>query len=130
MELNQVTLPARDLGRSVEFYRRFGLTLIVYSPADDYARFEIPGGNSTLSLHVESEATRGPSVQIYFETLDPEARLARLAEQGIHPVEPLEKKSWLWTEAWFSDPAGNRIALYSAGENRKNPPWRVRDDRS
>ena len=34
-------------------------------------------------------------------------------------------KSWLWREAILVDPAGNRICLYRAGENRKYPPWRV-----
>ena len=29
---------------------------------------------------------------------------------------------------WYlRDPAGNRITLYHAGENRLNPPWRVKD---
>lgn len=130
MDLNQVTLAALDLDRSVDFYRRFGLKLIVYSPENRYARFEIPGGNSTLSLHVEPEVPGAASAHIYFESADPGARVADLAERGIEPVEALEEKPWLWTEAWFEDPAGNRIAIYAAGENRKNPPWRLRDDPS
>ena len=27
--------------------------------------------------------------------------------------------------AYLRDPAGNLICLFWAGENRKNPPWRV-----
>jgi len=32
----------------------------------------------------------------------------------------------LWREAELFDPGGNRILLYFAGQNRINPPWRIR----
>ena len=32
---------------------------------------------------------------------------------------------WLWREARLKDPAGNVLCLFHAGENRKNPPWRI-----
>jgi hydroxymethylpyrimidine/phosphomethylpyrimidine kinase len=35
--------------------------------------------------------------------------------------------SYLWRVARLRDPAGNRIQLYHAGENRRFPPWRVKD---
>ena len=129
IDLNQVTLPAADIRRSIEFYQRFGLQLIVDSPENQYARFEIPGSDATLSIHVQPEGAgervREPNVHVYFETTDPEAAVARLGEVGIEPIEPLEDKPWLWREAWYVDPAGNRLCIYFAGENRKNPPWRV-----
>ncbi|MEM7380928.1 MAG: VOC family protein, partial [Bacteroidota bacterium] len=34
-------------------------------------------------------------------------------------------QSWLWREARLKDPDGNTLILYHAGENRKNPPWRI-----
>jgi len=34
---------------------------------------------------------------------------------------------WLWREAWLYDVDGNKLILYSAGENRLNPPWRMRE---
>jgi catechol 2,3-dioxygenase-like lactoylglutathione lyase family enzyme len=126
VELNQVTLPALDLTESIDYYTRFGLKLIVDSPEDRYARFEIPGGASTLSLHVVDRRVREPAPHISFETAQPEQRVAELAARGIEPVEPLEVKSWLWREAWYVDPAGNRLCIYFAGENRRNPPWRVK----
>ena len=43
----------------------------------------------------------------------------------IIPLGEPERKDWLWTEAWFKDPAGNRVCLYRAGKNRRFPPWRV-----
>jgi hypothetical protein len=33
---------------------------------------------------------------------------------------------WLWREARLRDPDGHRVCLYRAGQNRKNPPWRLR----
>lgn len=126
-DLNQVTLPALDLEESIDFYTRFGLEIIVNSPETQYARFEIPGSQATLSIHVEARGVRKPSVDLYFETANPDEIVSRLRERGIESIEALEDKPWLWREAWFVDPFGNRLCIYFAGENRKNPPWRVRD---
>ena len=125
LDLNQVTLPAVDLQASIDFYTRFGLKLIVDSPESNYARFEIPGCDATLSIQVLPERVREASAHVYFETSDPEAEVARLREAGLEPSEPLADKPWLWREAAYLDPAGNRLLVYQAGENRKNPPWRV-----
>lgn len=124
-DLNQVTLPARNLAESIEFYQRFGLRLIVDSPENHYARFEVPGGSATLSIQVEAAPIRGPRAAVYFEAADPDALVARLKQAGIEPDQPIEDKPWLWREAGYLDPAGNRLLVYHAGANRKNPPWRV-----
>jgi catechol 2,3-dioxygenase-like lactoylglutathione lyase family enzyme len=124
MKLNQVTVPARDLERSIDFYRTLGFTLIV--KADHYARFEIEGGESTFSLHLADADGAADGPHLYFECADLDARVAALKEAGIvfdgGPVD----QSWLWREAWLSDPAGNRLCLYWAGENRRFPPWRLK----
>ena len=49
MNLNQVTLPATNVERSADFYRRLGFTQIV-SALPRYARFECQNG-ATFSLH-------------------------------------------------------------------------------
>ena len=116
--LNQVTLPARDYRASVAFYRALGLAQCVDSPDNGYARFVSPGG-ATLSIHVEGEPG---GAALYFECLDLDAEVARLCAAGIAVGDPIEQ-SWLWREAWFADPAGNRLCLYQADENRRYPPW-------
>ena len=122
MRLNQVTVPALDVERSIAFYRALGLRLIVRSP--HYARFELPEGESTFSVHLTDDA-QGASV--YFECDDLDARVAALKAKGIvFDSDPIDQ-SWLWREAWLSDPAGVRLCLYKAGENRRYPPWRVKD---
>jgi catechol 2,3-dioxygenase-like lactoylglutathione lyase family enzyme len=124
-DLNQITLPVVDLEQAIDFYTRFGLKVIVDSPETQYARFEIPGSEATLSLHLASKRVSAPSADIYFEASNPEEVVARLRSVGIEPELPLEDKPWLWREAWYVDPSGNRLCVYFAGENRKNPPWRV-----
>ena len=63
MQLNQVTLPATDLARSVAFYQTLGLRLIVDS-VPRYARFEMPEGGATLSLHHVDAPPSGPGVTL------------------------------------------------------------------
>jgi catechol 2,3-dioxygenase-like lactoylglutathione lyase family enzyme len=121
MKLNQVTLPASDLARSIGFYETLGMILIVRN--DHYARFESPSDNSTLSLELRSDG--GDGAHIYFECNDLDARIAALKAKGVAFDSGPEDKSWLWREAWFRDPAGNRLCLYFAGDNRRFPPWRI-----
>ncbi|MGH6873253.1 MAG: GNAT family N-acetyltransferase [Rhizomicrobium sp.] len=123
LRLNQATVPALDLARSIAFYEKLGFTLIVR--ADHYARFEVGDGTDTFSLHLSGEpAVGGPS--LYFECDDLDARVAALKAEGvIFDSEPVDQ-SWLWREAWLTDPAGVKLCLYHAGENRRFPPWRLK----
>jgi hydroxymethylpyrimidine/phosphomethylpyrimidine kinase len=124
MNLNQVTLPATDYAASVDFYRTLGLRQIVDSPGR-YARFECPGG-ATLSIHVE--VGKGPGdAAICFESAELDAWVERLVAAGVEFDALPEDRRWLWREAWLRDPAGNRLVLYSTGENRRFPPWRLPD---
>lgn len=124
MDLNQITLPASDLERSVAFYRTLGLRLIVDS-VPRYARFECPGGSSTFSLHHVDDAQPSEGLTIYFECSDVDAEVARLEAAGlVFETAPVDQR-WLWREAHLLDPDGHRICLFHGGENRRNPPWRV-----
>ncbi len=115
--LNQLSVPVADYAASRNFYEELGLKLIVDSPEKPYARFEAAGG-ATLSLHGESHA-------VYFECHDLDARVAALQSVGlVFDYEPVDQ-DWGWREAWLVDPAGNRVCLFSAGENRRYPPWRI-----
>lgn len=122
LNLNQVTLPAKDYEASVAFYRRLGLRQIVAS-AGRYARFECAGG-ATLSVHVEEGRQAGDSV-VYFETDELDSWIERLLAAGIAFESEPEDQSWGWREAHLRDPAGNRLCLYRAGRYRRFPPWRI-----
>lgn len=126
MRLNQVTVACRDLDASVGFYRQLGLKLIVKSP--HYARFELPEGGSTFSLHVaDGEVPRAHAPRIYFECDDLDAEVARLKAAGLVFEHEPKMQTWLWHEAWLRDPAGNALCLYHAGDSRTHPPWRLAD---
>lgn len=127
MDLNQVTLTVDDMAAGVSFYEALGLRLIVRTH-ERYARFELPSGSTTLSLHLgERPGPGGPA--LYFEADDVDARYEALRAAGIAFDGPPEEKSWRWREAWFSDPAGNRLCLYHAGPDRRFPPWRREEGR-
>jgi len=124
MNLNQVTLPAVELGPSVSFYRRLGLRLIVEDPPR-YARFECPHGESTLSVEVSGSRAEGDGAVVYFECEDLDRTVERLRADGVAFDSLPEDKPWLWREARLRDPAGNALCLYRAGRNRRHPPWRI-----
>lgn len=122
MNLNQVTIPALDVEESAEFYRRMGFTQIVDSP--HYARFECPDGDSTFSLSQHgSPGTAG--FAIYFEEDNLDAVVDHLVKEGFEFDQMPRDERYLWREAKLRDPSGNRVILFRAGDNRKNPPWRV-----
>ena len=93
--------------------------------ADHYARFECPEGDATFSLYLGEPQSKNNSV-IYFEHKELDVLVAKLKTRGIEFVQEPTDKDYLWREAMLTDPSGNEIKLYWAGENRKNPPWRVR----
>ena len=124
MQLNQVTLPAHDVERSVAFYSGLGLRIIV-SALPRYARLECPEGGSTFSLHQVSERPAPSEAVVYFECEDLDAKVCLLQTRGYTFTQEPKDENWLWREARLQDPSGNVICLYWAGENRRHPPWRV-----
>ena len=126
MRLNQVTVPALDIERSIAFYKSLGFRLIVQ--AAHYARFEVPEGEATFSLHLTDDAKGAANgASIYFECDDLDARVAALRTKGIAFDSDPADQSWLWREAWLRDPAGVRLCLFKAGEARRYPPWRLKE---
>jgi len=123
MRLNQVTVPCTNVTASVEFYTKLGLVQIVAS--DHYARFVCPDGDTTLSVHVVDEVAEDAAPVVYFECDDLDLTVRKLESAGIVFDSQPEDQRWLWREARLRDPAGNKVCLYHAGENRLNPPWRM-----
>lgn len=122
MDLNQVTLPVRDMDAATAFYRRMGFLQIVDTP--HYARFECPKGGATFSLSLHDGEIENRSV-IYFEDEKLDELVDRLIADGFTFEQMPTDMRYLWREAVLFDPSGNKIKLYWAGENRLNPPWRV-----
>jgi uncharacterized glyoxalase superfamily protein PhnB len=107
------------------FYEKLGLKIIVDS-LPRYGRWECPDGEATLSIHTAETVPENQSVVLYFECEDLDAKVRELKDRGLNFEQEPTDQVWAWREAYLRDPAGNRICLYFAGENRKNPPWRVK----
>ena len=129
MNLNQVTIFSDKPVETVEFFKKLGLSLIVDS-LPRYARLECPDGDSTLSIQEAETRPLGSvppnSIVLYFECDDLDAEVARLKSLGLAFDEDPTDRPWLWRQAYLKDPNGNKICLFHAGDNRKNPPWRVK----
>ena len=125
MNLNQVTIYTSEPGETAEFFQKLGLRIIVDS-LPRYARLECPDGDSTLSIQHDETAEVSNNVVLYFECQDLDIAVSELKSKGLTFDEDPTDRPWLLRQAYLKDPNGNKICLFNAGENRKNPPWRVK----
>ena len=123
MRLDQVTVGSTDLDRSEAFYRTLGLSLIVKD--EHYLRFECPEGEGTFSVELVGRVPDDEQVTVYFETDDLDGTYQRLRAEEIEFEQAPADMPWLWRECRLRDPDGHRLCLFHAGENRRNPPWRL-----
>ena len=77
-----------------------------------------------IKLKVNKVAT-GNGITIYFEEDNLDKLVAALQKKGFKFTQLPKDETWLWREAHLLDPDGNRLIIYKAGKNRKNPPWRI-----
>jgi catechol 2,3-dioxygenase-like lactoylglutathione lyase family enzyme len=132
LQFNHAMVWSHDLPRALAFYQTLGFTRIVDSP--HYARLLAPAGASTLSLHLADASLQLPPsaarTSLYFEA-DSATQLdetqAQLANSGVAISLPVDQP-WGWREAHMTDPDGNPIVLYFAGQMRLDPPWKVKSD--
>jgi len=124
MNLNQVTLPVINMVEAIKFYSDLGLTQIVDTP--HYARFSCVESNATLSLSLTENNFNNGAV-IYFEHRDLDSYVEELQKKGVEFAQLPTDQRYLWREAVLLDPSNNKIKLYWAGENRLNPPWKMKD---
>jgi len=124
MNLNQITIPSLDLTKSIPFYEKLGLELIVKS-LPHYARFVCPDGGSTFSISQTDKLPIGEGVSVYFECDNLDEYVKALVDKGIAFEEMPNDKNYLWRVAKLKDLDGNQLILYYGGENRLNPPWRI-----
>lgn len=125
MNLNQITVPSLDLTKSIPFYKKLGLKLIVEA-LPYYARFECPNGDATFSIHQTEKLPQGDGILVYFECENLDEQVEQLKRNGIQfDLEPTDQ-DWLWREARLKDVDGNQLILFYGGENRLNPPWRIK----
>jgi len=124
MNLNQITVPSLDLTKSIPFYEKLGLKLIVKA-LPHYARFECPNGNATFSIHQTDKLPIGDGIYVYFECENLDEQVENIKSKGIEFDQELTDQSWLWREARLKDIDGNQLILFYGGKNRLNPPWQI-----
>jgi catechol 2,3-dioxygenase-like lactoylglutathione lyase family enzyme len=124
MNLNQVTISSLDVAKSTAFYKTLGLKLIV-DALPRYVRLECPNGDSTFSISNVEELPEGNKITLYFEVDNLSKTVYKLKEKGITFNTEITEQPWLWTDINLTDPDGHNPIIFNAGENRKNPPWRV-----
>lgn len=124
MNLNQITIPSLEVNKATEFYQKLGLYLIV-DARPRYVRFELPDGDATFSIHLVDKLPNGDGVVVYFENENLDEVVKELQQKGFEFDLLPTNQTWLWREARLKDLDGNQLIIYSAGENRKNPPWRI-----
>ena len=124
MNLNQVTIPSLDVEKATEFYKKLGLILIV-DAKPKYVRFELPDGDATFSIHKVDQLPKNNGTTIYFEDNNLDVLVKKLEDKGFEFDLLPTDQPWLWREARLKDLDENQIIIYSAGKNRKNPPWRI-----
>lgn len=124
MNLNQITIPSLNVEKATTFYKILGLHLIV-DANPRYVRFECPDGDATFSIHKVDKLPKENGITIYFKDENLDTLVEALQQKGITFTQLPIDQSWLWREAKLQDPDGNKIILFKAGENRKNPPWRI-----
>lgn len=124
MNLTHVTLIVSDFERSKAFYLALGLVPIVDTPPR-YARFGFPGGDATLSIEVTGAPPAPSRAQVYLECADVDAEAARVKSAGLVLSQEPTDTFYLWREAHLVDPDGHELRLFTAGQNRLDPPWRV-----
>lgn len=125
MNLNQITVPSVNLQKAIPFYEKLGLELIVKS-LPHYARFKCPDGGSTFSIHLTENLPKGEGIYVYFECENLDEYVNQLKENGIKFDQEPTNQTWLWREARLKDLDGNQLILFYGGENRLNPPWKLK----
>jgi len=126
MDLNHVTISSLDVPKSTEFYKMLGLKLIV-DASPRYVRLECPNGESTFSISNVEELPEGHKLTVYFEVDNLSETVSELKKKGITFSTKITEQPWLWTDVHLNDPDGHELIIYNAGENRKNPPWRIKN---
>ncbi|ROV58956.1 VOC family protein [Vibrio ponticus] len=124
MNMNQAIVAVHNMEQAVRFYTTLGLIQIVEN--DHYARFAFPDGESTFSVYLDpgKQFVECRAV-IYFEHERLDELVSTLKKKGLEFDQEPSVQPYLWKEAILTDPSGNKIKLYWAGENRLNPPWKL-----
>ena len=110
-----IEIPAGDTKAAGKFYGEAFGWKIETDPGFDYTMFEAPPGPGGGFVGTESDMYEIGQVVLYIGTDDIEATLAKIESLGGKTLMPKTEIPGVGWFAFFSDPAGNRLALYTGG---------------
>ena len=99
-----------------EFYREAFSWEIEHYPEMDYVTYEADPGPGGGFNKVDGETIKAGDVIVYIQTSDIEASLAKIESLGgktLLPTTEIPTVGWM---AFFADPTGNRVALFTGLE--------------
>lgn len=126
MNLNQITLPSRDIKESIAFYKKMGFALVAES--EEFAQFRCPEGQSYFSIEKQASGVSGSGVTVYFEIDQIDEKVEALSAQGVAFSQGVTDQPWLWREARLKDPSGNALCLYRPGQGHQLPLSSVEEE--
>ena len=110
----EIPAPQGKAKESAEFYAKTFDWKLEVAPEFNYWQFEAEGGPGGGFIEVGSEAdARINEPVIYIGTDDIEGSLALVEANGGKTVLPKTEIPGIGWFAYFTDPAGNRLALYT-----------------
>jgi predicted enzyme related to lactoylglutathione lyase len=113
-----IEIPASDTKEAATFYNSLFDWKLEHDANFDYWQFEAgegPGGGFVkIGEEGSSGVTRAGDVLIYIDTDDIEATLARAESLGAKILTPKTEIPGVGWFGVFSDPSGNRMALYTS----------------
>ncbi len=115
---NHITVPSRDLKRSIDFYSNLGMELIEFEE-DHHAHFENKDHHVIFTAY-HTEKKPSYQVNVYFEVDDIEEYELRFRESVCNPTKI---KQWQGKELHLSDPDTNTVILYQKLDDNATPPW-------
>jgi len=109
--LSHLSVHVRDLARTRRFYVEL-LGLEVLSEAPSYLRI---GGGDGFRIGLEERPARdvgAMGIELVLRVADVDAMAARLRAAGVPVTAPADQASGS-RQAWFHDPDGYRLSVYS-----------------
>ena len=116
-----IEIPAKDIAGAEKFYGELFGWNIQSDPIHNYSLFQAEGGPAGGFVTTGEEGTddgrvhyKPDSLLVYISTDDIDASLARVEELGGKTVLPKTEIPHVGWFGIFTDPTGNRIALFTA----------------
>ncbi len=113
-----VEIPAENAAAASKFYADVFGWKIDHDPNFDYYMFAAEGGPGGGWVKPDGDQYHAGQIIPYIDTDDIEASLKKIEACGGKTLMPKHEIQGVGWFAFFADPAGNRLGLYTAA----NPP--------